>query len=265
LTELASAVGTFESGNRDLKHARKLHRFSLIAPTDNVLAQVEWLRQRDSSLPQGDTRSTRGAMEASFWNSLLVGNWDFALKAVYQWQNDEPYSTRPALAGSFLASSILGDFKVAEEFANFGLRADPGDCLLMNNLVVAKARHNELAVAAPIFAKIHPDDRLTTYTYQATRGLLKYATGDEAGGAEDYASAIKLASGEDMVLMVRASWLDTQARWAQAINQDLFQRVNIDSAKPGHQVARGVALSALRLVGKRDEGVQSLSRLSKSI
>jgi hypothetical protein len=168
------------------------------------------------------------------------------------------------MAGSFLASSILGDFKVAEEFANFGLRADPGDFLLMNNLVVAKARQNE-PTAAAIFAKIRPDDRLNEYTYQATRGLLKYAAGDEAGGAEDYTSAIKLATGEDTVLMVRASWLDTQARWAKAINQELFQRVNIDAAKPRHQMARGVALSALRLVRKRDEGVQSLSRLSKSI
>ncbi len=265
LTELASAVGTFESSTVDLKYARKLHRFSLIAPTDNVLAQVEWLRQRDPSLPQANTASTRGAMEADYWHALLGCRWELALKAAFQWQNDEPYSTRPALAGSFLMSSILADFKVAEEFANFGLRADPKDRLLMNNLVVAKARQNDLAGATPIFKKIRPDDRLNTYTYRATQGLMKYATRDEAGGAEDYKDSIKLASATDAALMVRASWLDTQVRWAAAVDPELFQRVKSDAAKPGPQVARGVALAALSLAKQRLEGPGSFKRQSKRV
>jgi tetratricopeptide (TPR) repeat protein len=265
LTELASAMGTFESKNIDLKHARKLHRFSLIAPTDNVLAQVEWLRQRDPSLPQGNSAAARGAMEANFWNALLTSQWDLALKAAFQWQNDEPYSTRPALAGSFLTSSILGDFKVAEEFARFGLRADPADSLLKNNLVVAMARQSKLSEAAPIFSTIRPDDRLNTYTYRATQGLLKYAVGDELGGAEDYKSAINLASDVGTELMVRASWLDTQARWGAAIDQELLQRVKTDAARPGYQVAQGVALSALSLIKRVQEDLETAGRPPKRI
>ena len=253
LTEIASAVATFESSTVDLKYARKLHRLSLIAPTDNVLAQVEWLRQRDPSIPQGDSASTRGAMEANFWRTLLEGQWEPALKAVLQWQNDEPYSTRPAMAGSFLLSSILADFKGAEKFAEFGLRADPEDPLLMNNLVVAKARQFDLAEAALVFKKIRPDNRLNTFTYRATQGLMKYATGDEVGGAEDYQDSIRLASGAEAILMVRASWLDTQARWAKAIDQDLVKRVKADMAKLGSRVTRGVALASLIVVEAREE------------
>jgi tetratricopeptide (TPR) repeat protein len=253
LTELASAVATFDGGTADLKYARKLHRLSLIAPTDNVLAQIEWLRQRDPSLPQAMSASTRGAMEANFWRTLVAGEWEPALNAVYQWQNDEPYSTRPAMAGSFLLSSILSDYKGAEKFAKFGLRADPGDPLLMNNLVVAKARQYDLFGAASIFKKIRPDDRLNTFTYKATQGLMKYAAGDELGGAEDYEDSLRLASGSEAALMVRASWLDTQARWAKAVDQALVQRVKADAAVPGRVVARGIALTALNLVKAHED------------
>jgi tetratricopeptide (TPR) repeat protein len=248
LTELASAIATFESGTVDMKYARKLHRLSLIAPTDNVLAQVEWLRHRDPSIPQGNSASTHGAMEANFWRTLIEGQWEPALNAVLQWQHDEPYSTRPAMAGSFLLSSILADYQGAEKFASYGLRADPADPLLMNNLVVARARQDDLAGAAAVFKMIRPDERLNTFTYRATHGLMQYAAGDEAGGAEDYRESIRLAEGTEATMMVRASWLDTQARWGKAIDQELHQRVKADAAKPGSRVARGVALAALSLM-----------------
>jgi tetratricopeptide (TPR) repeat protein len=268
LSELASAVGTYESGTIDLKHARKLHRFSLIEPTDNVLAQIEWLRHRDSSLPTSASQKTRGAMEAHFWQAMLAGDWTPALNAALEWQIDEPYSTRPAMAGSFLASSIIGNYGIAGEFANYGLRADPTDCLLMNNLVVVKARENKVAEATSLFAKIRPDDRLHTFVYRATQGLLKYAHGDESGGADDYASAIKMASGSDSVLMVRSSWLDTQARWANTIDEELLRCVNVDSAKPGSRVAQGVAQAAVKHVGITRPSRQSTAsppRSGKSI
>jgi len=152
------------------------------------------------------------------------------------------------MAGSFLLSSILADFRGAEKFAEFGLRADPMDPLLMNNLVVAKSRQFDLAGAALVFKKIRPDDRLTTFTYRATERLMKYARGDEDGGAEDYKDSIRLASGAEAILMVRASWLDTQARWAKAIDQELLQRVKADIAKAGSRMARGVALASLNIV-----------------
>jgi tetratricopeptide (TPR) repeat protein len=246
LSELASAVGTFECGATDLKHARKLHRFSLIEPSDNVLAQVEWLRQRDSSLPHGATAGAPGAMEANFWRGLLAGQWHPALRAAFEWQNDEPYSARPAMAGSFLASSILEDFDVAAEFATYGLRADPSDPLLINNLVVAKARSNKVAEATLLFKKIRPDDRLKTFVYRATQGLMKYSSGDRSGGAEDYKEAIKLSNGGDAALMVRSSWLDTQARWGGQIDEALLSQVILDSSKPGNCVAKGVAATAAR-------------------
>jgi hypothetical protein len=251
LSELASALGTLATGDEDWKHARKLHRISLIAPSDNVLAQVEWLRQRDRSLPQVTPDQVPGAMEAQFWRDLLDGEWRAALKAVYRWQNDEPYSTRPARAGSFLATSIVQNFEVAEQFADCGLRSDPSDTLLMNNLVVAKARHGDLDKATAVFSKIRPDDRLATFVYRATRGLLKYASGDEAAGAEDYRQAIRLASDSDSILMVRSSWLDTQVRWGTALDPGLLHTVSADAEKPGSPGARGVALCVLNMVRSR--------------
>lgn len=62
--------------------------------------------------------------------------------------------------------------------------------------------------------------------------------------------------------MVRASWLDTQARWAKAVDQARVQRVKADAAKPGPVVARGIALAALSLVKARED--RPLSPLGRS-
>jgi hypothetical protein len=69
------------------------------------------------------------------------------------------------------------------------------------------AKRGALVCRASIFKKIRPDDRLNTFTYKATQGLMKYAAGDELGGGGGLRGSLRLASGSEAALMVRASWL----------------------------------------------------------
>jgi hypothetical protein len=252
LTELASAIGSLDVG--DLKGARKLHRFSLIDPTDNVVAQVEWLRQRDLALPSAQTNTMPGAVEARFLSALREGDWPLALDYAFEWQEDEPYSPRPALAGSFLATSVLPAYELGSAFANAGLRADPSDALLLNNLVVAKARDNQVPEAMRIFSRVRPNDRLQTYIYLATRGLLRYATGDESGGIDDYRQAAKLAEGVAPDLVVEASWIDTQTRWGSSVDKDLLHRIIVAVPKTTDRVIRGVLTRAIDVATGKGSG-----------
>jgi hypothetical protein len=107
LTELASALASFDSNKGDSKRARKLFRLSLDDPTDNVLAQSHWLAQRDYALRQrltGSRIGLAGSMEAECFRATMEGRWQDALRHAHEWFHDEPFSSRPATQASFIAT-----------------------------------------------------------------------------------------------------------------------------------------------------------------
>ena len=141
IAELTSATGMLELHAGNHKRGRKLLQLSLVDPTDNVIAQAQWAKQQDKSIIVLDKVLQRpGTMEANFFHAMAEARWADALAHVNAWEIDEPFSSRPAVSGSFLALSLLDDSERAIQFAEAGLRADgrSGPTRLNNSTRFAK-------------------------------------------------------------------------------------------------------------------------------
>jgi hypothetical protein len=61
--------------------------------------------------------------EARALSAYHEGRWNDVLAEAELWLADESFSSRPAVIASFVAGSMLGDFRQSERFANLGLIA----------------------------------------------------------------------------------------------------------------------------------------------
>ncbi|WP_290589027.1 hypothetical protein [Arenimonas sp. SCN 70-307] len=195
-SELGMAVATQEVMSGRSKKAKQLIAASSIHPTENALAQAVWLSHQ-LSLPVADSLKNQSieqdaAFEAKCWSSFYRGDWALAAESAIGWLIDEPFSTRPATQGSFLASTFLRDHVLAERFAVFGLRMNPGDWVLRNNLVVALAEQDRIVEAGREFLQLaEPSPESENYAvYCATGGLLSYRRGFVGDGRDLYARAM---------------------------------------------------------------------------
>ncbi len=193
-SELGMAVATQEAFSGRSKRAKQVIAASCSDPTENALAQGVWLSHRlslaDVTAPA--TNQPTRAFEAESWSSFYKGDWDAATRSAIGWLIDEPYSKRPALQASFLASTFLRDHELSERLARFGLRLNPDEWGLRNNLVVALAEQNRVQDASAEFSTLNApsaaDDKFATYL--ATSGLLAYRSGDVEGGRLLYQRAM---------------------------------------------------------------------------
>ncbi len=188
--ELASALGTLELRAGNDRAARRLFAASLRNPNENAIAQGEWasrqLRGVDVPKEQFDVSA-----EAQAWRYSEEGDWSAALSAAWAWYWDQPFSSRPAVLGSYEASMGM-DFREGVSIAKLGLQANPNNFLLQNNLVFCLTGLGEIEDAKRRFDHIdreHLDsDEIATYT--ATAGLLAFRSGDPDKGVELYLQTI---------------------------------------------------------------------------
>lgn len=193
ISELASAVGSLEMQAGSHRRSRKFFRVSLLDPTDNAVAQAQWASRKDSALQvEASILSRPTSIEARFWRAMHDQRWSEAMNEAEAWQADEPFSGRPAINGSFLATTLLNDPISGIRMADIGLRADASDQLLRNNLVVALIHGKEIERAQTEFQLIHPpfQDSYHEYVYHATKGLLLFAMGQYEQGRSAYSIAL---------------------------------------------------------------------------
>ena len=275
LTELASSLGSVDSGSGDHKRARKLHGLSLQDPNDNVLAQAEWLAQRDYALRKRLTDARielPGSMEAQCHRAVSESRWIDALGHAYEWHHDEPFSSRPTTAASFIAASILQEYTEAIAIAKAGLRGDPDDALLLNNLIFALARAGRAPEAArhlERFATLRRS-RVNEFVYVATRGLVAFETGNPAAGRLDYMEAVRLAQDRANRLQVLASWGETELHHQTALADELYRRVITAREGVTDPAALAVAdafartyslVRSARALGHAPDGLSTTARL----
>jgi tetratricopeptide (TPR) repeat protein len=197
LSELSSAVATVEMNHGSVKNARKLFRKALKMPTDNSIAQVEWASRRsvefDLDLGQFDIARN---FEAPAWKFFSGGNMEDALKLGKSWILDQPFAVSPVNFVGMVAG-LTEEFDLANEIYSFGLRANPENATLRNNLAFTLASSDR-----PIEAQKELDriDRMSPdLTIQqkiviiATEGLIKFRMGFAAEGRSLYTKAMEFA------------------------------------------------------------------------
>jgi predicted Zn-dependent protease len=222
ITELASALGTFEFFNGKRKIAKKYFDQSLIQPNDNSIAQARWMSNEIQGLDVDVSQYHLPlAFEADAIASFENKAYDKALQNSMDWINDEPYSTRPVKLASYISSIFLKDNDNGIELLKEGLRANPDDLMLNNNLVYFLVRGNFMEEAIKIFQnklykKINDANDISKLTLTATAGLLLYRDGANEQGKELYQYAIKLAKAtgnEYLVALATVNYANEEVRF----------------------------------------------------
>jgi Tfp pilus assembly protein PilF len=198
VSELASAIATVEIES-NFKAARKLFRKALKQPTENSIAQAEWASREVSSMTiEVEEFDAPRKYEALASSHFKDGEFDKAVDQGENWILDQPFAVNPVLFTGFV-SNVTENFELSERLYRFGLRANPENGILRNNLAFALASNNEPYLAEQEVARI---DR-TSLTIQdrivikATEGLIEFRKGDAAEGRSLYREAIELANEND--------------------------------------------------------------------
>ena len=196
LSELASAVATLELDAGSLRKSRKLFRQSLANPTENSIAQAAWASRRDPGMGF-DNRylDHANAFEARSWRFFGASDWGKVIRECENWRRDQPFSSRPAVQGSYVAAVVLREFGESERFAEAGLRANPSNFVLLNNLAFACACAGRTEKAGQTLAKIGTGSlgREARAVFLATSGLLAFRTSRVEDGRRLYAESLDLA------------------------------------------------------------------------
>jgi tetratricopeptide (TPR) repeat protein len=204
ISELAGAIGTveFKSGNR--KQTKRLFARALEDPTENTLAQAGWVSRHGPSLGYADSapRVPR-AFEANAWQAMAADDFVGAVEYSVDWLRDEPFASRPALLGSWIAAVALEDYETALRLVESAAVANPGDIrLTVQSLycLASMGRVDEAAAQLPLLetAAASGDSTFTPPAWDvllaADRGLLAFRNGNVEEGRAAYAGAIELAA-----------------------------------------------------------------------
>ena len=196
VSELASAIATLELDRGSVRKSKRLFRQSLQDPTENSIAQAAWAARHHRGIGFDHEFLNRpNTFEAESWTSFRVGQWQRAVESCKLWLFDQPFSSRPAIQGSFLAAITLEDYATSEYFAQQGLMAKPWDAKLLNNLAFALINLGKLdegrhALAKATRSQLSQEDRTML---QATHGLLEIRAGNIQLGRELYSRAYSMA------------------------------------------------------------------------
>lgn len=194
VSELASAVGTVEANSGSMRAARQLIRASIESPTENACAQAGWMSVNVDGF-EGIAEIPTKSAEANAWISKESGEWSKAMSEAKVWMSDQPFSSRPAIFGSFLASTVFEDYELGAQIARDGLVSNPDDAILRNNLVFALVQSGKVEEARTAMAKIVQAElsELEEVIVLATQGLIAFRSGDAIMGTRNYMEAIQHA------------------------------------------------------------------------
>lgn len=192
-SELFGVLGTLEIGSGADKKGKKLLRKALIQTTENTVAQVEWVNQHHGTHIELPTKAPNFSFEA--FARKYIGEKDYknALEACRMWFNFQPFSSMPAVLGSYLASVPVGDFDTAIEIAKQGLVSSPDDFMLKNNLAFSYANQNQIEEAEVVFSSISEStlSARERCVYKATSGAILFRKGLHEEARQLYKQAIE--------------------------------------------------------------------------
>ncbi len=227
-SELLSSLGTLEFSHGAIKKCKKLIRSSLISPTENSIAQAEWLSGKVGTKFQ-TAELASGSFEAQTLNLFNNKQYFEAVKACNKWLRFQPFSSMPAINGSYLASVALEDYKSAINFCEVGLQSSPNEFMLLNNYAFALLNDNRLEDAEVVLNRTDVsdlDDR-SFNTHTATMGLLKYKHGQIEEARDLYAQSTEGfidSKNKKALAIALAFWAEAEKGSDDEFSQALFSK-----------------------------------------
>lgn len=250
ISELASAVATFELKEGSIKSARQLFNLGLQQPTENAVAQADWAKSQMSGISLNDdhfllprtfeARANLHLDRLEFQDCMIQCN---------QWLEDEPFSSRPVEIGTFISISALEDYDRAVKLAKWGLRCNHDHFLLLNNLTVAYAEMGDIDEAK----RTHQTTKVGTLNiweltcWLATKGMLAFREGYLDEGRQLYEQALVSAGVQrlkEVEAMVLIHWAREEYKAGELSEGDKM-------AAKATQASRGLSSSDVKIAQSR--------------
>lgn len=201
ITELSSSLGTFEMFY-SRKKSRNLFQLSLVEPNENSLAQAEWASKLiPIHLDKVNRTSVKCDFEAQAYAAIEQNDMKLALEKIVDWICDMPFSKKPVLLGSFISNTFFKNYQFSEKILSVGVKANPQDTTLLNDMAYVLARQNKIAEAYAYMERL--DTALKKSSNEktksievcklATQGLIAFRQGIYDKGIKKYEEAISLA------------------------------------------------------------------------
>jgi tetratricopeptide (TPR) repeat protein len=195
ISELAGALGSKLLMDGNGRRGRRLLRQSLLDPTGNSLAQVEWASQNFGAIsaPKEDSLQKFGdATEALTLNLSQMGKFEHSLVFARHWIDEEPASLRAHFVASGIANTIER-YETGFDVAVKGLRLNPYCGPLINGAAFALACLGRIGEAEKMLRRIdlQKTDPILRSVATATWGLIALRRGDQTLGTRLYCAAIE--------------------------------------------------------------------------
>jgi len=193
LSELASVLGTIELKHGWRRKGKKLFGVALENPTENVVAQAIFLNSlfgEIAILPSPE--HLPHSFEAQTRVKFQSGDFQGSLEAAKKWFAYQPFSSRPAVAASYIASVALGEFEEAAKIAKLGKLASPRVFMLKNNLAfslasLGKTEEARKSLETVVESQLNESEKSVL---AATRGVIEFREGNFQKGRKFYRTAI---------------------------------------------------------------------------
>lgn len=229
LVELAVAFATLEIANGAIKPARKLISKYGRYLNENAAAQLKWIEENDRVGFDIDVTQVKDSFEASTLYYHNNGEWLKALTMAQGWFSDEPFSTRAAILGSYIASAYAGRHDIAIGLVDGALVANPNDVGLMNNKAFALSQVGDIdgASAWLVKAQSQSSDNENRVVLLATEANILVRAGSVLDGLKLYATAAAQAAQEHLFetrdRMV-AHWLSEMYAHGYYLDDDVLSK-----------------------------------------
>lgn len=247
-TELSSAIGTVELFYGSRRKSRDMFKSSLISPNDNSLAQAEWASFHHIPIEIDSAKyNLRCDFESKAYKSIAVNDVSGAVHHIVDWICDMPFSHKPIILGSNLSMNYLKDFELASKILEVGLKANPGDEQMLNNISYALARNNQPKEARKYMRELESMDtdgmsHSMQVCIKATQGLIAYREKKIVEGFRLYSEAVGIAEGkkdQDKItyLKVLINFLREQLIASGYESMDVLQRLSkMEDADQEHEL-----------------------------
>lgn len=194
-SELSVSIGTKEMKNGAEKRAKTYMRQGIIDPTENALAQAEWMSSQlgtDISSFSKLGNKVPASYEAIARHLFYKEDFKNSLNSARHWCSYEPLSSMPFIFASYIASLCLDDDVEALRILKNALPLHKTDPDFMNNYICSLTQTGDLEAAIENFVNLDISN-LTDhqrFVLTATQGLLCFRTDNAEKGRELYLEAI---------------------------------------------------------------------------
>jgi tetratricopeptide (TPR) repeat protein len=190
ISELSAGLGTLEVENGALKKSKKILSLCVESPTENTIAQLEWLRQQhDIVIPEYDYDIR--SIEADAIHSFHEGEYKKCRDTLMMLHRFQPFSDLPLVDAGYISMFVLDNpgylISNKEYFSGDVVKSFMG----VNNYIVSKMQLGDTSnidIELMGLQKLIRDDRERA-VFSATVGMYLYLAGFIDEGRKKYNDA----------------------------------------------------------------------------